>query len=131
MKKVYIIDDDQNMVESLSMVLKRGGYDVGSQNDVENVVENIATFGSDLVMLDVMFPENDGAGFEVARTIRKSEKTKDIPILMLSAINEKGVYAGTFSNRDRDDSWLPVDEFIEKPINPTALLQKVAAMISR
>ncbi|HAH05816.1 MAG TPA: hypothetical protein DCM05_04690 [Elusimicrobia bacterium] len=61
----------------------------------------------------------------IFRAIRKNRSTKTLPILMLSAINEKGVCAGTFSNRDRDDSLLPVDQFIEKPIRPDQLLEKI------
>jgi hypothetical protein len=48
---------------------------------------------------------------------------------MLSAINEKGMYGFTFSNRDKDESYLPVEEFVEKPIQPEELLRKVAKII--
>ena len=125
MKKVYIVDDDRNIVESLTMVLESSDYEVKSQFNQENVVENTAEYAPDLLILDVMFPEDDGAGFEMARDLRSDDRTKHIPILMLSAVNEKGIYAGTFSNRDRDDAFLPVDEFVEKPINPSDLLEKL------
>lgn len=124
MKKVYIVDDDRNCVESIVLVLEKEGFSVKAQYDEDNVVENAHEFGADLIILDVMFPENDGAGFELARLIKGDKRTGDVPILMLSAVNEKGVYAGTFSNRDRDDSWLPVEDFVEKPINPRDLVTK-------
>ncbi len=125
MKKIYIVDDDRNIVESMTIALQSVGYKIESQNDEENVVNNIVKFSPNLVILDVMFPENEGAGFEMARAIREDSRTKNIPILMLSAINAKGSYAGTFSNKDRDDSWLPVQDFVEKPINPKDLIAKV------
>jgi CheY-like chemotaxis protein len=131
MKKVYIIDDDRNIVESLSIVLQANGYAVDAQYDEEKVVENLVAKAPDVVILDVMFPENQSAGFDIAREIRNDQRTAGIPVLMLSAINEKGVYAGTFSNKDRDDSWLPVNEFIEKPIRPAQLLQKVKAALEK
>ena len=129
MKKVYIIDDDRNIVESMSIVLQSNGYAVDAQYDEEKVVGNLVAKKPDVVILDVMFPENQSAGFDIAREIRNDQRTAGIPILMLSAINEKGVYAGTFSNRDRDDSWLPVNEFIEKPLRPDQLLKKVKAVL--
>ncbi|MBT3234350.1 MAG: response regulator [Bdellovibrionales bacterium] len=129
MKRVYIVDDDRNIVESLSIVLKNSGFDVSSQYDENGVVENISEYQPDLVVLDVMFPENDGAGFDMARAIKGDKRIGHIPILMLSAINEKGEYAGTFSNRDRDSSWLPVEDFVEKPIDPVALINKVRTML--
>ena len=131
MKKVYIVDDDKSIVESLSIVLKSAGYEVGYQNDDKNVVDNARKFGADLIILDVMFPEDMGAGFEVARSLKGDQSTTGIPILMLSAITERGIYAGTFSNRDRDNTWLPVQEFVEKPVSPRVLLQKVEALCGR
>ncbi len=127
-KKVYIIDDDRNIVESLSIVLKSAGYEVQSQNDENNMIENVQSYDPGLVILDVMFPENESLGFELARKLKNNGTTKEIPILMLSAINEKGVYPGKFSNRDRDESWLPVHEFVEKPVNPKNLLEKVESL---
>jgi CheY-like chemotaxis protein len=124
-KRVYVIDDDEDIVESLSIVLESSGYEVGSQYDDKNVVANVAEYGADLVILDVMFPEDSGGGFEAARALKSDERTRNLPILMLSAINETGIYVGSFSNRDRDESWLPVQEFVEKPISPEALLAKV------
>lgn len=131
MKKVYIIDDDRNIVESMRIVLQAHGYEVQAQYDETGVVANLVQKKPDIVILDVMFPENESAGFDIAREIRGDQRTAGIPILMLSAINEKGVYAGTFSNKDRDDSWLPVDEFVEKPIRPDQLLQKVEAALAK
>ena len=128
MKKVYIVDDDRDIIESITMVLESADYKVAHQTDEKNVVDNIKQFGPDLVILDVMFPENISAGFDIAREIHNCSDTEKIPILMLSAINEKGLYAGTFSDKDKDDSFLPVKEFVEKPIDPKTLLDKVKTL---
>jgi CheY-like chemotaxis protein len=128
MKKIYIVDDDKDIVDSITMVLESNGYTIGHQLNNENVVDNIRGFGPDLVILDVIFPGNPSAGFDMARDIREEDDLKALPILMLSAINEKGPYAGTFSNRDRDESFLPVNDFVEKPITPDQLLDKVKSL---
>lgn len=129
MKKVYIVDDDRDIVDALSIILKSAGYNVGFQNDEGNLIENVIAFKPDIIILDVIFPENDDAGFEMSRLLKTNDKTKKVPILMLSAVNEKGASGFTFSNRDRDESFLPVEEFVEKPIDPTQLLLKVAQII--
>ena len=131
MKKIYIIDDDRNIVEAMSIVLKAHGYEVACQYNEENVIGNLIAQKPDLVILDVIFPQNPSAGFDIARQIKNEKTTASIPIIMLSAINEKGVYAGTFSNNDRDDSWLPVDQFMEKPVQNDKLLLKIKAVLER
>ena len=130
MKKIYIIDDDKDIVEAISMVLESQDYKVGHQLNQESFVENVISFNPDLIIMDVMFPENANAGFEMSRELKKHDQTENIPILMLSAVNEQGEYVRSFSNRDRDDMYLPVDEFVEKPMQPDKLLQKVAELIS-
>lgn len=128
MKRVYVIDDEQSIVESVSMILESKGYVVGAQNDDKDVVDHVVAFGADLVIVDVMLPEDTGAGFKMARALKADERTSALPVLMLTAVNEAGIYPGTFSNKDRDDSWLPVQEFVEKPVDPDVLLAKVGGL---
>lgn len=130
MKKVYIVDDDQDIVEYISLILQQADYETACQYDDNNVVENVEAFRPDAIILDVMFPEDESSGFKLARALRASKDVGHIPILMLSAINEQGIYPGTFSNHDRDDSLLPVDAFVEKPISPDDLMKKIGALTS-
>ena len=128
MKRVYVIDDEQSIVESVSMILESKGYEVGAQNDDKDVVDNVVAFAADLVIIDVMLPEDSGAGFKMARALKADERTAALPLLMLTAVNEAGIYVGKFSNKDRDETWLPVQEFVEKPVDPEVLLAKVEAL---
>ena len=130
MKKIYIVDDDRDIVESISMVLQGSGYETAAQYDDNDLTANVKAYAPDLVILDVMFPEDESAGFRMARELRADEALAKIPVLMLSAINERGLYPGKFSDHDRDDSYLPVDAFVEKPISPDALLAKLAGLLS-
>ena len=129
MAKIYIVDDDRYIVESMSLVLKTNGYEVAAQYDDENVVENITKYNPDLVILDVMFPENNSAGFEIAREIKKNPVLVNIPIIMLSVINEKGIYIGQFNRQDIDPTWLPVNLFLDKPIQPRELLKQIELIL--
>ena len=129
MGKIYIIDDDQDIVDSLSIVLEKDGYEILAQYDDVNVVKNVSDYGPDLIILDVMFPEDASAGFKIARKIKSYPGLKNIPIIMLSAINEKGIYMGRFNDQDLDQSWIPVDKFLDKPVKPQQLLEQVKFFI--
>ena len=101
------------------------------QSDELKAAENAAEFQADLIILDVIFPENDSAGFEIARELKHDDKTKNIPIIILSAVNKMGNYSGSFSNKDKNDIYLPIEEFIEKPIEPKKLVQTVNKLLAK
>ena len=130
MKKIYIIDDDRDIVESMTMVLKANGFDVDAQYNDENVIENVTQYNPDLIILDVMFPENSSAGFNIARDLKRNNKLINIPIIMLSAVNERGIYLGRFADQDIDESWLPVSKFLDKPVQPKELLMQVKSLLN-
>lgn len=129
MKKIYIIDDDQDIVESISMVLKANEYEVKAQYNDEDVIENVTKYSPDLIILDVIFPEDSSAGFKIARAIKSDDRFVKIPIIMLSAVNEKGIFMGRFSDQDINQSWLPVNKFLEKPVQPKKLLELVKSVL--
>ena len=130
MKKIYIIDDDRDIVESISMVLKVNGFEVSAQYNDENVIENVSQYNPDLIILDVMFPENSSAGFDIAKDLKRNNKLTNIPIIMLSAVNERGLYMGQFTDQDIDESWLPVSKFLDKPVQPKELLLQVKSLLN-
>jgi DNA-binding response OmpR family regulator len=125
MKKIYLVDDDVDLVESMTMALENAGYEVKSQYDDKDLAENIRSFNPELIILDVMFPDDDGAGFKMARTIAHHDDIKKIPVLILSGVNQEGDFPGKFSNKDIDDTYMPVTEFLEKPVDAEKLVAKV------
>jgi len=118
-KRVYVVDDDQDIVESVSIVLESAGYEVRAQNDDTNVVANVAEFGADLVILDVMLPDLDG--FEVARRIRLDGRR--VPILFLTAkdATEDKVRGLTLGG----------DDYVTKPFSLEELVARVRAVLRR
>lgn len=126
-KKVFIIDDDHDMVDSLTMVLAGHGYEVGAAYLASEAVEKVKQARPDLIILDVMFPENPSEGFDLARKLHTDVLTRNIPVFILSAINAR--FNLGFSEKDRDESWLPVNHFIEKPIIPEKLIKMVQEAI--
>ena len=129
MAYLLIVDDDEDFASTTATVLRKEGYDVHVELDIESAVKSMESKPPDLAILDVMFPEDASAGFELARSMRhESGKLKDIPILMLTAINTK--FPLGFGPKDINDRWMPVTEFLEKPVDFDVLREKVAKLLS-
>ena len=128
MAYVMIVDDDEDFAAAASTVLRDAGHEVQIELDTESAIGSMEKRPPELVILDVMFPEDSSGGFELARTMRHyNEKLKGIPVLMLTAVNAK--FPLGFGSRDIDDTWLPVSEFLEKPMDFDVLLSKVNALL--
>jgi DNA-binding response OmpR family regulator len=115
--KILIVDDDPDMVEAGRIVLEREGYLVQSASNLEDGLAKLRDGKPDLLILDVMMEEADD-GLRLARKARREGFT--LPILMLTSVNRAmGLQIG------KDDEMVPVDEFVEKPVDPATLVEKV------
>ena len=128
MAYIVIVDDDEDFANTAATVIRKEGHNVQIELDTDDAVQSMENKPPDLAILDVMFPENASAGFDLARFMRhKSEKLKDTPILMLTAINTK--FPLGFGPQDISDDWLPITEFLEKPVDFDVLRGKVAKLL--
>ncbi len=125
-KKIVLIDDDVDFVEMNKSLLEKEGYEVLFAYDGKEGFEKVKLEMPDLVILDVMMTSAD-EGFQVAREIREEASLKEIPILMLSSINKTEDYNWQYGP---DDRWNPVDIFVDKPVKPEVLLQKVGNLLN-
>ena len=128
MKKVFMVDDDVDLVAGLQAALEASGYTVSAQHDADGLVDNIREFNPDIIILDVMFPEDDGAGFKMARSIRHHDDIKNKPVIMLSGVNTEGNIPGGIGDKDIDEMFLPITRFIDKPVDPKALIAAIEAL---
>ena len=126
MPKILIIDDDPDIVEAMKIVLQTKDYKVSSAGSGEEGLKKVKIDNPDLVILDIMMEKGD-TGFDVARELKNSPSTKDIPILMLTAIKEKTGL--DFKKEAGDETWLPVDDYVEKPLKPEELIAKVEKLL--
>ncbi len=126
MAYLLVVDDDGDFAGAVAMVLRNQGHEVAIENDAQKTIARVTARRPDAIILDVMFPENDTAGFEMARALRR--KFGNLPVLLLTAVNQQ--FPLGFSNQDIDPTWLPAAEFLEKPIDFKVLSAKVAAILA-
>jgi DNA-binding response OmpR family regulator len=122
---VLVIDDDEDISAATALILKEDGHEVDVELDAGKAMERAAAFQPDLVVLDVMFPGDATAGFDLARRLKSLDQS--LRIVMVTSVNDHG--KPKFSNDDRDPDWLPVDEFVEKPVKKGRLLELVRSLL--
>ena len=129
MSYLLIVDDDEDFATAVATVLRGKGHEVHMELDLSAAVRSMTERRPDLLLLDVMFPEDSTGGFELARAMRwRYETLKDIPILMLTAVNTR--FPLGFSEKDIDDDWMPVTEFLEKPVDLDVLAERVDTILA-
>jgi DNA-binding response OmpR family regulator len=117
--KILVADDIKQNVKLLRVILTSSDYDVIEAYDGEEALEKAKTENPDLILLDIMMPKL--TGYEVCRKLRADTMTKNIPIVMITALHEmddriKGIEAGA-------------DDFISKPFNKAELLARVKSLL--
>jgi DNA-binding response OmpR family regulator len=122
MARILIVDDDPDVVEVAKVLLEKEGHEIASAGTRTDGLDQVEAFGPDLLVLDVMMDEPDD-GLYMAQELRR--KGFDRPILMISGISRI-----TGMDFDRDDEMVPVNAFMEKPLEPDAFLKHVKALLS-
>lgn len=121
MVKIAIIDDDPDILDVSSIVLKSKGYEVITAKNPDDGYKMIKDHNPDLIILDVMMNEPDD-GFFLAQKLRREKIST--PIIMYTSVSKAlGINFGK-------SEIVPVDEFIEKPISPDELLEKVETLLN-
>ncbi len=123
MAKILIVDDDQDTVESLSMILDQAGHETASAGNREDGIRAAMEGCVDLMILDIMMEEPDD-GIVVAQELRRKGFSR--PIIIMSAISK-----ATGLKYGPNDAITPVNAFIEKPVKPDVLLKKVEEFLKK
>jgi len=124
--KILIIDDDYDLVEALKVILTSAQYIVVTAYNKTEGMEKIKSEKPDLILLDVMMSTWQD-GFELSRELKNHPEYKKIPILMHTAISERtGV---EFKSSAGDPTWMPVEGFLDKPVEPAVLLSEVERLL--
>ena len=116
---VLVVDDNQQNLELLQACLEDVNCETLPAHDGLEALDIIGKSAPDLILLDVMMPKM--SGFEVCKRIKNDPKTSDIPVIMVTALNEfgdieRGIDSGT-------------DDFLSKPVNKLELITRVKTML--
>jgi len=113
--RVMIVEDEPNIVESLSFVFSREGWQVAAALDGETAIERLLSEPPDVLVLDVMLPPLNG--FEVLKRLRSEPSLKHLPVLVLTAKGQE---------KDRHTAMrLGADAFVTKPFSNRDIVQQV------
>jgi two-component system cell cycle sensor histidine kinase/response regulator CckA len=116
---ILIIDDDENAIKLLKVMLKSENYNLLSALRGEEGLKIVADTLPDLILLDVLMPEMDG--FEVCRRLKQEQKTRIIPVVMITALKEK-----EFCLKALEEG---ADDFLSKPVDKTELLARIKSLL--
>lgn len=125
MPKILAIDDDPDFLLAVQMVLEAHGFEMETATTAEEGIAKVLSAEPDLVILDVMMPTGY-EGFGIAREIREKHKLIDLPIFMLTSIHNIKKVPYRFVP---DEHYLPVDVFLDKPIEPNQLVNTIREML--
>lgn len=127
MARITIVDDDVEVAENMAGLLRQNGHEVAVLHTTQDAAQKVAQNKPSLAILDVMFPDNPAGGFDLARQIRRAKATRSLPIMLLTAVNQQ--FPMNFSAKDIDQEWMPVQDFMEKPIDTKVFLDKVNRLL--
>jgi DNA-binding response OmpR family regulator len=126
--KILVVDDDPDILEALTVILESQGYQVVTARDGVEGLANLKAEKPDLMILDLLMPKMDG--FAVCKELQEPRwsKYREIPILILTSVREE---ASRRRYELETGLELDVDDYVEKPISPDTLLERVGKLIKK
>jgi len=122
---ILVVDDDPNFVAAMTPVLESKGYKVEAACNSKEAMEKIERLKPDLILLDIMM-ERLTSGFDLCYKLKHDPEIKNIPVLAVSAVSEK---TGFKFSPATDGEYFEADDYVEKPVKPTDLLERVEKLL--
>ena len=119
MKRILVVDDDDDVLETIQLILEIGGYDIEPLNNAELVFDTINDFKPDLILLDVVLGKIDGR--VICSQVKSNLETKHIPVLMMS---------GLYDLKEIQDLECAPNDFMSKPFKMDELLEKIENLVN-
>jgi CheY-like chemotaxis protein len=119
-KKILIIDDEEDMLIFLETLFRKAGYDTTTAANGDEALNYLQEARPDLITLDILMPRKSGLSF--FQVLRSQQQLKEIPVIVLSGVTNHAEFFGS------DEVTGPV-VFVDKPVEPEALLDKAKSML--
>lgn len=123
-KYVMIVDDDPDLVETVSMMLESKGFEVGKAYDGIEGEEAIKKRRPDVLILDVMMPRKNG--YQLCKELKSNKWTQEIPVILLTAVGEA---VPTTSYSHAEGMAVEAEDFIPKPVDAATLVEAVQRLL--
>jgi len=127
--KILVVDDDADLVETIRLVLESKNYRVVSALSAKEGLDKVKSERPDLILLDIMMPQGT-EGFHFVWNLRQEQEKyfQEVPIIVMTAIHQKTdlrFYPDTGDASYKAGEYLPVQDFLDKPVQPDRLLERV------
>jgi CheY-like chemotaxis protein len=133
--KILIVEDDKDLVATLQVVLQKSGFEVVTAYDAPEGMAKAEAERPDLIVIDVMMPDStEGFHLVWALRLREEEYFRTVPIVVMSAIHERTelrFYPESADGTYRSGEFLPVQSFIDKPVDPVAFVRELERQLGR
>ena len=131
--RILLVDDDRDLVDILRIVLEEQGYRVTAAYGPQDAIGKAEAERPDLIVLDVMMPDAT-EGFHVVWTLRARDDVyfRTVPIIMLTAVHRQTplrFYPNASDGTYGPGEFLQVQDFVDKPVEPKVLVEKVARVL--
>jgi len=125
-KKILIVDDEVEQIDFASTILEASGYTLITAMDGNEGMKKAKAEKPDLILMDILMPAR--GGISMYQELKHDEETKNIPVIIVTGIARGGHFDDTILRQDED---IPApDGYIEKPMNPDAMLKMVSDLLS-
>lgn len=125
-KKILIVDDDPDLVKAVSMILESKNYEVAAAYGGIEGLEKAKTENPDLIVLDVMMPDKDG--YTVCKELKADPQLSKIPVLLLTAVVS---HISTTRYTQQMGLETEADDYIDKPVEPNALVERIETLLTK
>ena len=125
MAKILVVDDDPDLVESVTMILESKNHEVVQAYGGIEGLEKAKEEKPDAIVLDVMMPDKDG--YEVCKELKEDPEYSDIPILLLTAVVSQ-IPNSTYTSRMGMET--EADDYVDKPVEPGELVKLVERLLA-
>jgi CheY-like chemotaxis protein len=126
--KILVVDDDSDYVNAITIVLETRGYEVVAAYDGKEGFEKAKSELPQAILVDLMM-NTMNEGYDLVRDLRNDDRFNEVPLIMISAAHRVEIFKN--ANFFPDEVWFPIDVFMDKPVDFSALLKHLERLLQK